>query len=498
MNMNTDSAELGAAETEAPQEELKEEPKPDFQLQVATDNMTAYLRVRPAYAGQAITYEQIVDYLKENGITYGICEDTIRDFCEHNKFYMEMECAQGLYPTDGVDGWVDFKFDTDNGLKPKERGDGTVDFRDLSLVKNIKKGEILCQIVPPEPGKEGIDVYNNHVPYSPGRTPTLPEGTNTAISEDKLSLLADADGCIEYKNLRVNVNEVFIVHGNVDSASGNINSVGSVIIQGDVREGFSVTSEKDISIRGMAEGAIIEAKGNISISNGMNGMGRGTLKAGGNIVGKYFENVILIAEHDIYADVLMNAQAKAGGSIILKGRKASLIGGSYEVGNRIYAKNIGTAGNITTKITIDSKAVNTLLSVDNETLNMDELNAKLQEAQGKLEEYQAKFEEITKQISLNGQKNTEQGNLMIKSAIYRKSKYVEAVNKIQKQIQEAQQKTNSLMDFNITGAGVVYPGTKITIGPFTMNVQNENSHMKFYAGTDHIVIGPMLPSDEIQ
>ncbi len=495
MDMDTDSAELSALE--ALQEEPIEEPKPDIQLQISTDNMTAYLRVKPAYAGQMISYEQVLAYLQENGIVYGVCEDTIRDFCDNNKFFMEIECAQGTYPVDGVDGWVDFKFDTENGLKPKDRGDGTVDFRDLGLVKNINKGDVLCQIIPPEPGKDGTNIYNNPVPFRPGRLPTLPEGTNTVLSEDKLSLLADKDGCVEYKNLRVNVNEVFIVRGDVDSASGNINSVGSVIVQGDVREGFSVISEKDISVRGMVEGSLLEAKGNISISNGMNGMGRGILKAGGNIVGKYFENVTLIAEHDILADVLMNTRAKAGESIILRGRKASLIGGSYEVGKRIYAKNIGTAGNITTKVAIDAKEVNLLFSEDNETPSMDELNARLQEAQGRLDEYQAKFEEMTKQISLSGQKNTERGNLMIKSAIYRKSKYVEEVNKIQKQIQDAQIKTNSLMDFNITGVGIVYPGTKITIGPFTMNVMNEYSHMKFYAGADRIASGPMLPSDEI-
>lgn len=113
----------------------------------------------------------------------------------------------------------------------------------------------------------------------------MPSGTNTVISEDKLSLLAAVDGCIENLHSRINVNDVFIVRGNVDSASGNVNANGSVIVQGDVMEGFSVKAGQDISVRGMVEGAILEAKGTISLSNGMNGMGRGTLKAGAILSG---------------------------------------------------------------------------------------------------------------------------------------------------------------------------------------------------------------------
>jgi Predicted polymerase, most proteins contain PALM domain, HD hydrolase domain and Zn-ribbon domain len=475
----------------------KEEPKPVYQLQVAKDNMTVYLRVKPAYAGQKITPEQICDYLKENEVVYGLCDDAIRIFCSEEKFYLELICAQGTPPVDGVDGWIDFKFDTDNGLKPREREDGTVDFRDLGLVKNISKGETLCRIVPPEPGRDGTDVYGNTVHFRQGKFPSLPLGNNTSVSDDQLSLFADVDGSIEYINGRVNVNDVFIIRGNVDGSSGNISAAGSVIVQGDVREGFFVKSEKDISIRGMAEGAMIEAKGNISISNGMNGMGKGTLKAGGDIVGKYFENAKLIAGRNICADVLMNSQAKAGDSIILKGRKASLISGIYEAENRIYAKNIGTAGNIATRVSIQSTSVSSFLSVDQDSKSIEELNALLAQAENRLNEYQEKFSELTKQITLNGQKNSEQGNRLIKSAIFEKGRLTEAVNQIKKQIKEAQEKNQSLMDFNITGTGIVYPGTRMTIGPFTLNVQTESSNVKFYANQERIVFGPVLPSDMV-
>jgi uncharacterized protein (DUF342 family) len=486
-------ADMSSVSEEDPQK--TEEPQPTYELQIAKDRMRAYLRVRPAYAGQDITPEQIYDYLKENGVVYGLCDEAIRSFCSQKKFFIELVCAEGTPPVNGVDGWIDFKFDTNQDLKPREREDGTVDFRDLGLVKNISKDATLCSIIPPKPGKDGTDVYGNTVHFRPGKFPSLPVGSNTYVSEDQLSLLAAVDGCIEYKNGYINVNDVFIVHGDVDASSGNINATGSVIVHGDVREGFSVKSEKDISIHGMAEGAIIEAKGNISISNGMNGMGKGILNAGGDIIGKYFENAKLTAGHNICADVLMNSQAKAGDSIIMKGRKASLISGIYEAGNRIYAKNIGTAANAAIRVSIQSPTVMSYLSADQDVKSLDELNVMLEQAESKLNAYQERFSEITKQITQSGQKNTDQGNLLIKSAIIEKTRLTEEVNQIKKQIKEAQEKNTSLMDFCIIGIGIVYPGTRITIGPFTMNVQSEYSNMRFYANQEQIIFGPVLPSD---
>lgn len=477
------------------QEAQKEEPKPQFDLMVSVDSMAAYLRVKPATADQVVTYDEVLNYLTEKGVTYGIREASIRDFCDGKKYYLELLCAQGDPPVDGEDGYITYNFDTNTDFRPKEREDGTVDFRDLGTVKNISKGEELCRIVPPTPGKDGRDVYNREVPFKPGRSPVLPAGINTEVSEDGLALVAGVDGCIEFKKSRIDVNEVFIVRGDVDNASGNIKAIGSVIVQGDVREGFSVTAGKDISIRGMAEGAFIEAKGNITISNGMNGMGKGTLKAGGNIVGKYFENAILEAEGDIYADVLMTCRAKAGGSIILKGRKASLIGGKYEAGQKIVARNIGTGTSGKTAVSIQSSALNDFLTVNSEQESKEALEQQLTNAENALEDFQNKFSELRAQIKADSQLNPEQKNQMIKAAILKKAKMAEEIQEIKDKIKLTDEKRTSLSQFKIVGTGVVYIGTKMSIGPYNLTLTADYSNTKFYINSDQIVFNPVLPSD---
>lgn len=470
---------------------VQEEQKPQFQLQVSTDNMAAYLRVIPAYPAQTILFDDVFEYLAQNNITYGVCEDAIRTFCQNGKFYSELICAKGSPPEDGTDGSLNYKFDLDTGLKPKEREDGTVDFRDLGLVKNIAKGELLCQITPPEPGKDGMNIYNHIVPYIKGKLPLLPYGTNTVISEDGLSLIANVDGCIEFTKSAINVSDVFIVHGDVDNASGNINAVGSVIVQGDVREGFYIKAGKDISIRGMVEGATIEAKGTISISSGMNGMGKGVLRAGGNIVGKYFENANLYSDNDIYADILMNSKATAGGSIILKGRKALMIGGVYQAAQKIFAKTIGSSSRTVTSVTISSKELTSMLTADKEEENTAELENKLVKAQTAQQDFQEQFSILTKQISFSGQKDS----LLMKAAIIKKSQLTEAVEVIKTKLKKAAEMKNNLVDYKIIGTNIVYAGTKMTIGPHTITLNNDNSNTKFYPTSNEIVLAPILPSD---
>jgi uncharacterized protein len=93
------------------------------------------------------------------------------------------------------------------------------------------------------------------------------------------------------------------------------------------------------------------------------------------------KNAILEAEGDIYADVLMTCRAKAGGSIILKGRKASLIGGKYEAGQKIVARNIGTGTSGKTAVSIQSSALNDFLTVNSEQESKEALEQQLTNAE---------------------------------------------------------------------------------------------------------------------
>lgn len=491
---NEELSPVQASESKA-EATVQKESKPEFQLQISPDKMTAYLRIKPSYEGQAVSCDDVLAFLAQNQITYGICEDEIKSFCEAGKFYLELICAKGEPCRDETDGYIECLFEKSRELKPKEREDGTVDFRELGLVKNIAKGEVLCRIIPPEPGKDGINIFNQTVPCLKGKLPHLPSGSNTIVSEDGFSLLANTDGCVEFTKTAINVNDVFIVHGDVDGTSGNINALGSVIVQGDVREGFFVKAGKDVVVRGMVEGAAIEAKGSISISKGMSGMGKGILRAGGDVVGKYFENATIFSQNDIYADVLMNCRAIAGNSIIMKGAKALILGGIYQAGNKIFAKTIGSPSHTATAVSISSQELTAMLAAHKNKADSTELEDKLSKATAALETFRQQFAVLKKQLSEMDQQDSQRNGMLIKAGIVKQSRLAQEVEALKIELKDASELKNKLVDYKVIGTNIIYSGTKMTIGPHTMNLNNDYSNSKFYAVLQNIVIAPVLSSD---
>ena len=474
-------------------EESEENQKPEMELQVSTDNMAAYLRVQPAKNGnRAVTYEEVIDFLHEHGIVFGILEDSIHDFCDNKKFYLELTCARGIDPIDQNDGKLEYLVRIDQTIAPKQKEDGTVDFRDLGLVQNVSKGDVLCRLIPPEGGEDGTDIYQHSVSFHVGRTPKFPSGKNTEITEDGLALISSIDGCVEYKNANLNINDAFIVHGDVSSESGNIDFSGTVTVQGDVLEGFSVRAGQDLIIRGMVEGATLKAGGNITIANGMHGMGKGIIHAEGNVTGKFFENVTIISGSDVYADVILNSNVTASGTISLKGKNALLAGGKCVAGKKITANVIGSNSNTRTDVCIESKDLTRLLTESGNT-EEESMKARLVGLKDNAEKLKAQISAATK--SLMTSSNVGRDKAALRENIRQKSAVDTQIHELEQKISEIEKQSKSTVDFSIIGLKTIFAGTKLKIGDFSQLLTNDYSNMKFYSDREHIVSGPVLPSD---
>ncbi|MCI1965335.1 MAG: FapA family protein [Oscillospiraceae bacterium] len=489
--MNASEHTANQAEEVKKDEEVKQ---PEMQLSVTSNRLEASIRVKPAFQGQEITFEQIMAFLKENGIVYGVLGSVIRDFCENKKYFIEPVCARGLAPVDEKDGTLEYLFKKEQNVMPVEREDGTVDYRNLGIVQNVKKGDVLCRITPPLPGKNGIDVYGKPVNYRKGKTPTFPQGKNTEVSEDGLTLTAALDGCIEYRHATLNISETFIVRGDVDSSSGNINFLGTVIVQGDVLEGFSVKAGGDINVRGMVEGALLEAGGNIAISCGMNGMSRGKLIAKGSVSAQYIENTTVECAGDVRADVLFNSMVKAGNSILARGRKGLLAGGRYQAGRSITANTIGSGG-ARTELMILSGVLDGLLT-GKKGESLDSVKAELAEEQKNLQTLHSQAETIALFLkkdprSLKGRKLLKSASSQMKLAESR----IQYLNTKISAMGQADQSGLAVLDFKISALRVANMGTKITIGNFTENLATDYSATKFYSDHEHIVTATIQPAD---
>lgn len=480
---------------QSPESAGRPENAPVFSLQVAPDNLSAYLKVEQNGESGAVEYDDAANFLKEQGIVFGWMEDALRAYCAKGEFGTPLLCAQGQPPLDGTDGSLSYFFHTDCTLRPKEREDGTVDFRELGLVQNVKKGSLLCRIVPPGPGEDGTDVFGRALPCIPGRMPVLPVGGNTEVSADGLELYAARDGCIEFLKSAVNINEVYLVRGEVGIASGNLDVDGSVIVQGDVRSGFSVKASGDISVRGMVEGASLEAGGSIAISQGMNGMGLGVLKAGGNISGKYFEHAALTAGGNIFAEVMLNCRAGAAGSIELKGNRAAFIGGEYLAGVKIKGKDIGAPGGTATKAEIQSKALAEVLALGGGTDRLDAVRQKLAAAEQELSDYVQNYDILTAQIAAIAAGAPERGGLLKKAAVQKRERLSERAQTLKEQTAALERQEAELLHYCIVIRGTAFAGVRLTVGPYHFNLKNNYSGTRFYISQNEMTAGPILSTD---
>ncbi len=459
---------------------------------ISADKLNAFLRISLYDKESEITFEEIMDYLKEQSIIYNIKnKDDILNYLKKREFSKDFIISQGIAPINGLDAKLIYDlnlFEENNFI---EKDDGTIDFHNLNNVINISKDDVICHIIPAGEGKDGIDVFGNAILYKKGKDIYFNNGINTYISEDGMKLKASADGRVKFNkdNNKIHIENVYRVE-DVDNVTGNIDFNGSVVINGDVKSGFSVKATNDIKIRGMVQGAFIEAGDDVIITNGMNGAGKGKIYAKGNIISKYIENATIISDKCIYAEALINSHVTAKESIILRGKNSAILGGTSKANDMIYAKAIGSKTYIETNLIIDlsiykeQEAKYLKIRSLNIKLNK-ELNVKLKE----LSKLEQNVESVANSALENQNKNAVQRQLLLK-----KIKLNNEINLLKEQLNE-NIVVDDLTKHKIICRGIMYTNTKITIGWANYIVRTDLSYSKIFINGNDINIVTLNPSD---
>ena len=117
-------------------------------------------------------------------------------------------------PENGENGEIKFYFDIKKDRKPTILEDGSVNFRDLDLIENVKAGQTLCELIDPIPGTPGKTVLGTDVKALDGKPAVFKRGRNVSVSEDRF-LIADIDGQVNYIDGKVNVFSNFEVQADV-------------------------------------------------------------------------------------------------------------------------------------------------------------------------------------------------------------------------------------------------------------------------------------------
>lgn len=315
-----------------------------FLLTVSDDKMLVTVRFYPpATGGRRLSMDDFLKELDQRGIEYGIKLETLQEhFFSEGVWCTDMLVAKGVSPVQGQDARIEYNFNTDLHRRPEMKEDGSVDYFHLTTINECTEGETLARIIPEVPGKSGHDVYGTELKPRDVKRETLKFGKNVELSEDRLSVSSMVDGHVVLMEGKVLVSQVYSVRG-VDVSTGNLEYDGSIEVNGDVAENYEVKAGGDVIVNGIVEGAKIIAGGNIIIAKGMNGMGKGFLKAGGDIVVKFLENTRVVSGGYVQAEAIMHSRVSAGSDVRVEGRRGTIVGGYVQAGTKVTAKYIGAS-----------------------------------------------------------------------------------------------------------------------------------------------------------
>jgi uncharacterized protein (DUF342 family) len=460
-------------------------------IRITQDGLKAYLTLIPAHCGRETSFDNILKTCELKNFVIGVKREVIRDMVNNKIFNQEMLIAEGIPPVNGVNGRVDFKFELkDDILKPQENDDGSVDFRELNLIINATKGELLAEKIPPTPGKEGRRITGELIPPKPGREVLLQAGANTVLSEDRNKLYSVIDGQVLKTGKGVKVVPIYEVKGDVDFSVGNIDFVGSVFIRGRVLDGFTVRAQDDIIIAGNVEAAVLKAGGDIKIKSGVVGKEKAYIEADGNIYAKFFEMATVRCAGTIFVGkAILHSNCTAGDSIIIKGNKTNLIGGIARAGFLVESDVIGSPLSAKTylEVGVDPSLLESIKKVSEELRNHHS-NLKLLEQAVNTLHKQKKFAPLSPQ--------KEQLLLKSENTI---AQIHQEINRLTYEEQELNEKISECKDGEVRALHVIYPGTKVTIATAVRYIKEPLKHCSLIFKDGEVTVEQLLHvSEEIK
>lgn len=259
------------------------------------------------------------------------------------------QIATGREPTDGEDG----TFAWDDSLQNQASDwseDGSIDFYNVSSIVTVEAGALVGRITLAQQGVDGVDVSGKSLP--PKRQlcdVVLKDGVE--LGGDGRDVLASVAGKVVFKNNELFVHEIVEIAGDVDFEIGNLDLLIDCVIRGSIGDRFSVKTKANLTVGGVIEAAVVEAAGNVTVRGGILGRGMGRVEAGGELVAKFCDKVVLRAASDIrLGRETINSHIYTEGKLLLP--QGAIIGGVVVARLGVEAGTLGSDACVPTEIIV--------------------------------------------------------------------------------------------------------------------------------------------------
>ena len=292
-----------------------------FKISISKDQMEVLMYPLKEISDSGLTtLEDVLDACHRENIKVDIDERLIEtQLLVSNP--IEIVIGKGIKPEDGKDGYLKYKVDM--SAKPQfiPKDDNAVDYKNSMQITLVNIGDVIAEVIPPTEGEDGMDVRGSSVKAKVGSKARYFLGDG--IEEKEGLIIATAAGTPSVQDDVVMVRRNYVLAGDVDLSTGNMNFPGTVIIHGNVTDGFEVISEENIVVNGLISGAKIRAKGYVKCAGGIQGKGKAEIVAGSFVAATFVNAANIVAEGDIvitkdilHSNVSCLGELRLGGSII--------------------------------------------------------------------------------------------------------------------------------------------------------------------------------------
>ena len=311
-----------------------------YKVAISDDGLEASLTLYGSPSGEPSAVpsaEEVRKALQQEGVVKGVDEAALASALALFVPGRTSVVAHGQAPRHGVGSRLQRAVD--------EKDPGVID------------GQLVATISPPDYGEAGYTVTGRELPAHPPGPAEWSAGGNVRLSDDGQEVRATAAGLVHYVNGIIEVEGVLRVPGDVDFAAGVISSPGSVVVEGNVQAGATVLAGGDLTILGLAEGAILEAGGNLTVRQGIRGGSRCRVKAGRALAARFLENVTAEAVGDVVAEAILSGRVVSGGRVLCLEGRGMVAGGSVRAKEAVLAKVIGSPLQVSTEIEVGNDQV---------------------------------------------------------------------------------------------------------------------------------------------
>ncbi len=455
---------------------IDHQPKADVRvnIQVAKDQMQAIMIVtEPSDYGAHLQYIDLMKIISGNGITYGYDKGFLKNFCDEPTYDQAILIAKGKLPINGTDLYIEiFENKQKNNILQEENG--RVNLRAINNINTVAAGTVIGMLLEPSSGEPGYTVLGDSIEPIPGEIRPYTIGLNCTLNQETKEIVATTSGemVFDKDEQLIKVLEIYVVEGDLQS---NIDFPGSILIKGDVGNGYNIKAEANITILGHLGKTNIECGGTLIIKSGINAVDavhEMLVYAKDNIFTRYINNAGVISDKSIIVeDGILSSSVFADEYVICRGKRGIISASFINARLGIYAKNFGSVSGTSTELSV---AIPKKIQDERHSLQekYESYRGKIKSLRQRLNAQNRQKEIISQMGSINVEfikqigKNTEELQAQIKQI-------EQILFAIHTRLQELEAEIKDLSNHAfVSNEKNLNPGVVITIGTHHMDIQS--------------------------